>query len=230
MAYGGRSVAVVGAGSSAIDLAVLLREAGADVTMVSRKQGVAFAPDEPLRRPLWECVMRPMSGIGAGWRNRACTDLPGLYRYLPEDVRLRTVEEFLKPAGGWFMKPRWQGTRHLSGVTLVRAEREGGQARLSLVSEAGQARTLHVDHVIAATGFVSDVRRIPFLSTEIVDELTLVANTPYLSPNFESSVPGLYFVGPISASTFGPVMRFSMGAGFTAKRLSKHLARQATLA
>jgi lysine/ornithine N-monooxygenase len=223
----GRRVAVVGAGSSAIDLAVLLRDAGADVVLVARKQGLEFAPDEPVHRSFLAQLMRPMSGIGAGWRNRACTDLPGLYRYLPENMRLRTVEEFLRPAGGWFMKSRWQGISHLLGVTLVRAEREGASVRLSLASDTKETHTLRADHVVAATGFVPDVRKITFLSREIADDLKLVAGTPYLSANFESSVRRLYFVGPIAASTFGPVMRFSMGAKFTAKRLSRHLARHA---
>ena len=45
-----------------------------------------------------------------------------------------------------------------------------------------------------------------------------------LSANFESSVPSLYFVGLASANTFGPVMRFTLGAGYTARRLAWHLA------
>ena len=33
---------------------------------------------------------------------------------------------------------------------------------------------------------------------------------------FESSVRGLYFVGPMSAMSFGPLFRFVVGAEFTA--------------
>ena len=33
-----------------------------------------------------------------------------------------------------------------------------------------------------------------------------------LTPAFESTVPGLYFIGAASAPTFGPVMRFMFGA------------------
>jgi hypothetical protein len=46
-----------------------------------------------------------------------------------------------------------------------------------------------------------------------------------LSSSFESSVPGLYFVGLAANNTFGPLMRFAYGAGFTAERVSKALAR-----
>jgi hypothetical protein len=46
-----------------------------------------------------------------------------------------------------------------------------------------------------------------------------VAETPVLSSRFESSVPGLFFVGALSANTFGPLTRFAFGAGFAAERL-----------
>jgi hypothetical protein len=42
-----------------------------------------------------------------------------------------------------------------------------------------------------------------------------------LSSMFESSVPGLYFVGLAAANTFGPLMRFAFGARFAAERISK---------
>jgi hypothetical protein len=37
-------------------------------------------------------------------------------------------------------------------------------------------------------------------------------------------VPGLHFVGPASAMSFGPLFRFVVGADYTARRLSAHLA------
>jgi hypothetical protein len=46
-----------------------------------------------------------------------------------------------------------------------------------------------------------------------------------LSSTFESSVPGLYFVGIAAANSFGPVMRFAFGAGFAAKRLTQAMAQ-----
>jgi hypothetical protein len=52
-----------------------------------------------------------------------------------------------------------------------------------------------------------------------------VNGTPILSSNFESSIPGLYFVGIAAANSFGPVMRFAFGAGFSAKRLTQTVLR-----
>jgi hypothetical protein len=69
--------------------------------------------------------------------------------------------------------------------------------------------------------------RLQFLSPEIRRELTLTQSSPALSREFESSLPGLYFVGLPAAHTFGPVMRFAFGARFAAERVSKALVRAA---
>jgi len=50
-----------------------------------------------------------------------------------------------------------------------------------------------------------------------------VGGLPKLSANFESTVPGLYFLGPLSANCFGPAMRFVLGTRFTATKLGRHL-------
>jgi hypothetical protein len=50
-----------------------------------------------------------------------------------------------------------------------------------------------------------------------------------LSPTFQSSVPGLYFVGAAAANSFGPVLRFAYGAGFTARHLTRHLQKSVRL-
>jgi hypothetical protein len=85
-------------------------------------------------------------------------------------------------------------------------------------------RTLETDHVIAGTGYKVDLRRLAFLSPELRARIRSVEQTPVLSSAFESSIPGLYFVGAASANSFGPLARFAFGAGFTARRLSRLLA------
>jgi len=222
-----KDVAVIGGGSSAIDLAVLLHEAGARATLVARKPELEFGLDEPLDRPLIQKLHRPMSGIGPGWKNRACTDLPWAFRYLPDQIRVSTVREFLGPAAGWFMKTRAEPVAKLLGHEVLYAREANGRLELRLGARDGSSRALVVDHAIAATGYRQDVRLLPFLDAEVTAGLDTLAGTPRLSSNFESSVPGLYFIGPIAANTFGPVMRFSIGAGFTSRRLSRHLAHVA---
>jgi hypothetical protein len=88
---------------------------------------------------------------------------------------------------------------------------------------------LATEHVIAATGYRADIRRLPFLSAGIISQLKLFNNVPKLSSHFESSVPGLLFVGPAAVDSFGPVLRFACGAKFTASRLSNYLARTSRL-
>jgi hypothetical protein len=63
------------------------------------------------------------------------------------------------------------------------------------------------------------------LNADLVKRIAKIDNAPVLSSNFETSVPGLYFVGLAAANSFGPMLRFVFGAGFTSRRLSKHLVR-----
>ena len=88
---------------------------------------------------------------------------------------------------------------------------------------------IETEHVIAATGYRADIRRLPFLSAGIKSQLKLFNNVPELSSHFESSVPGLLFVGSVAVGSFGPVLRFACGAKFTARRVSNYLARTSRL-
>jgi hypothetical protein len=81
------------------------------------------------------------------------------------------------------------------------------------------------DHVITATGYKVNVGRLNFLSRDLRTKLQTVGDTPKLTSNFESSVPGLYFVGLAAANSFGPVMRFMFGAGFAARTVTAALAK-----
>jgi thioredoxin reductase len=105
---------------------------------------------------------------------------------------------------------------------------EGDRVRLQLRNVDGQSSQLVVDHIIAATGYQVDVHRLMLLDESLRNRIETVQNTPILSANFESSVPGLYFVGPAAANSFGPVQRFAVGAGFAASRLSRHLGSKRT--
>jgi hypothetical protein len=45
-----------------------------------------------------------------------------------------------------------------------------------------------------------------------------------LDPSYQSSIPGLHFVGAPAAWSFGPLMRFVAGTGFAARALSRGIA------
>ena len=85
----------------------------------------------------------------------------------------------------------------------------------------GTEREVVTEHVIAATGYKVDLERLSFLSPELRSKIKAVNHTPVLSSSFESSIPGLYFVGVAAANSFGPVMRFAFGAGFAASTLMR---------
>jgi hypothetical protein len=89
--------------------------------------------------------------------------------------------------------------------------------------DQSEARTRY-DHVIAATGYKVALSRLQFLDSALRSQIHDVAETPILNRHFESSVPGLHFVGLAAANSFGPVQRFAFGAGFAARRVSRYLA------
>jgi hypothetical protein len=123
------------------------------------------------------------------------------------------------------MKERFAGrVPALFGYDIQNADVAHGQVRLVLAGSRGTKEQMS-DHVIAATGYRVDLRRLKFLSAEIVAQLRSVRHAPVLSASFESSIPGLYFVGVTAMDEFGPMMRFACGAEWTAKRLSRTFAR-----
>jgi thioredoxin reductase len=225
--FKGRSVAVLGAGSSAIDIAGLLHEVGADVQLVARATSLKFhtAPQPGKRRSWWQRMRHPDSGLGPGMRSRFFSDGAAMFHYLPEGLRVDLVRKTLGPSAGWFMKDKVMGRVPLVlGYNAERAEIENGKVRIQLRGADGSERQIVTEHVIAATGYKPDINRLGFLSTEIRSQLKTVNRAPALSSTFESSVPGLYFVGVAAANSFGPVMRFAFGAGFAAKRVTQTMA------
>jgi hypothetical protein len=113
-------------------------------------------------------------------------------------------------------------------MTPERAEVVDGKVRLTLRSADGSLREVFADHIITGTGYKVDIEKLQFLSAEIRRNITVVQSAPVLSSDFESSVPGLYFVGLAAANTFGPVLRFAFGAGFAARRVNRALVRSAS--
>lgn len=223
--FRGRSVTVIGAGASALDTAMLLHEAGAKVQLVARRSVIAFHDKSPDERPLLDRIRRPRTGIGPGWRLAFYNYAPGLYRRLPEEFRLRRAKRELGPAPGWFVRDRVEGRFpfHLD-FTVKAATARGDRAALVIADGDGNERELVQDHVIAATGYQADIDRVTPLAPVLRSAIRRSGLAPLLSSNFESSVPGLYFVGPIATNSFGPVMRFACGSDWVAPRIARHMA------
>jgi hypothetical protein len=229
--FRGRGVVVIGAGSSAIDLAGLLYEAGADVQLVARVKRLAFHEKMPMDKPrsLWQQARSPLSPLGPGLRSRLFSTAPGLFHHLPEYYRLQIARTFLGPAGGWFAKEKLVGKVPLVlGFSPVHAEILDSRICLHLRADDGMERKIRAEHIIVATGYKVDLRRLTFLSPVLRDNISTVGGAPILSSTFESSLRGLYFVGLAATNSFGPVMRFACGAGYTARRLTHVVASLAS--
>lgn len=80
------------------------------------------------------------------------------------------------------------------------------------------------DAIIAATGYRYHLRDLPFMDGALRQKIRQYRNLPVVSPRFESSVPGLYFLGAMTEPFFGPSMKFMIGARYSAAVVSRALA------
>jgi thioredoxin reductase len=225
LGFKGRKIAVIGAGASAVDLAGLLQEAGADTHLIARRPAIAFHEPSTEPRPITQRLLMPRSGLGLGWRSRLCTDAPLLFHSMPSRLRTRAVQRHLGPAPGWFAKGRFVGrvTSHL-GTRMKQVGIRGNSVSLNFTQQDGCDSEFEFDHVICATGYKVSLQRLGFIHQALRTQMATVEGVPKLDRNFQSVVPGLYFVGLASSNSFGPLCRFAYGAKFTSKRLSRHLA------
>jgi hypothetical protein len=151
--------------------------------------------------------------------------VPMLPYYLPTDRRVRLTRTYLGPMGTWWLRDRVEGkVPMLKQTSILAATAKCGKVYLRVQAANGEEREIQTDHVIAGTGYEADVERLPFLSRALAAELRRVERAPALSRHFESSVPGLYFVGLASAFSFGPLFRFVAGAAYATPKVARHLA------
>ena len=81
--------------------------------------------------------------------------------------------------------------------------------------------TKEVDHLLLATGYRIDLARYAFLAPELVGRVRTRGGSPVLAAGFESSVPGLHFLGAPAARSFGPVLHFVCGTWAPARGLTR---------
>lgn len=228
--FTGKKLLILGAGSSAVDMAVIAQDAGVDVSLLARAPLIRYHTQPDPDDLSWlKAITNPSSGIGPGWRSFVCSNAPRLFRRLPEAMRLRATKRHLGPAPGWFMQGKLKAETYL-GHTVEKAAVHGEGILLKALSADGARREIFADHVIAATGYVPDLRRIPFLDGTLREQIDHVVHTPKLSDHFETSVPGLYAMGSLAANTFGPLMRFMVGAEYAAPRVAARLLKTAAKA
>ena len=230
-AFAGQDVAVIGAGQSALEAAALLHEAGARPRLLVREQEIIWHTRLLHDRTLWRRLRSPVSKMGTGPTAWALSRFPGLPHRMPDAWRTQFVKTALPAQGAWWLRERVENVVPVDyRTTVAAAGLSGGRVALSLKIAGGGTRQLDVDHVIAGTGYGVNVDRLEFIAPDLRAAIARTESAPLLNSVFESTVPGLHFVGPLSAMSFGPLFRFVVGAEFTAQTVSNHLASRSARA
>lgn len=220
--FRGRRVAIVGSGSSALETAALLHEAGGEVRLIVR------CPDSPI----WGTKPLPLTPLVRLRENKLCEgwkcplwNSPTAFRQLPQSMRATKARTVLGPLGGWWLRPRVEGVIEILGKTHVRAAEPSGNG-VRLLLDGPTRSSLEVDHVIAGTGFRVDIARLAYLPEELRTRIATFSGYPVLTRAGESTVPGLYFVGAPAAFGLGPSMRFIAGTHNVSAQLARSAARR----
>jgi FAD-dependent urate hydroxylase len=213
-----KRVVVIGAGQSALESAALLHEAGADVEVLVRAPFVRW-----LWRHKWFHTFKPVArmlyapaDVGQAGLSQLVAR-PHLFRRIPRSVQDRWGKRAIRPAGAAWLNPRCQPIRITTSRVVTSAVPQGDKLFLTL--NDGTERS--VDHALLATGFRVDIAHYPFLSKPLLKSIETINGHPKLKNGFESSVPGLHFLGAPAAWSFGPLMRFVAGADFASRNLTR---------
>jgi thioredoxin reductase len=227
--FAGKDVVVIGGGSSALETAVLLHEHGARVRVVARSDApFSLRGPREWERRLIDRIRVPVSSLGHGRENWVLQHVPWLMHYFPAKKRLRFTSRHLGPHSAWWLRDRAEGKFPIYTYTsLVGARMQDGRIVLTVNEHGVGEHTIATDSVVAGTGYEVDLSRVPFMSPKLVCDIRLWERMPRLSRHFESSVKGLYFIGPIAAESFGPLVRFIAGTEYTVGVVAPHLARRA---
>jgi len=224
--FKGKRVVVLGAGQSALQAAALLHESDADVHLYVRGWGVYFGGKMPARRPIKHRILYSNTVLGPGLENWVLQHIPMLMHHLSDEKRVPFTRKHLGPAGAWWLKDRVEGLIPVHPFFQLREARaEGDGVQLLFTGRDGEERIVHADYVVAGTGYDANLDRLAFIEPALREQMERVAGAPRLSRHFEASVPGLYFVGPASAFSFGPLFRFVAGASYATPVVARHLTR-----
>jgi FAD-dependent urate hydroxylase len=219
-----REVVVIGAGQSALELAGLMHENGAKVTVLARHGVFWNSASDESARTLLRRLRSPEGGLGDGWKLWAYANLPDLFHLLPADIRVSKAFTVLGPAGADWLRDRVNGQLPiLAGHVVEWAKPANGTVRLGGSEVGGSSFELTADHLIAATGYRVDLNRLTFLARTLRAELRTIGAGPAVGRDYQSSVAGLYFVGAAAAASLGPVSRFVYGSHHAATTVARRL-------
>jgi thioredoxin reductase len=201
-----KDVIVIGSGQSAWEASALLHEANSNVQLIYRKEHPVYGGSKS-----GEVILRFIGNI--------FYKLPQMLKKKLWNIASETV-----PIAR-FLRPYVEGkVFEISGTKVESVIAHNEKVHLKLSN--GEEKI--ADHVIVASGFKINLDKVPFiydLKNQIIREEGQV-QFPKLNQNFESSIKGLYFAGPLSSHSHGPTFRFILGLGKTAITIIGSIARK----
>jgi hypothetical protein len=221
--FRGKSVAIIGAGQSALESAALMHEGGVEVEVLARQPQVHYLHGDGLIDGLGKFapLFYAPTDVGPIGISRLVAT-PEVFRRFPRPIFDVIAARAIRPAGASWLKPRLPNVPITPGAVVKNAVPNQGKLDLEL-SDGTRRR---VDHLLFATGYDVDIRRYPFLDKTLADQVRCADGYPILKRGLESSVPRLHFLGAPAARSYGPVMRFVAGSWFSSKAVAKTVAAQ----
>ena len=215
-----KRVVVIGAGQSALECAALLYEAGGDVEVITRIPVLRWIGQHPRLHnlgPISSLLYSPYDVGPAGISRLVAA--PNVMKRIPLKLRDRIRTRAVRPAGAKWLPARLENVKITTGTSVTFAYLERGQVRLRL--DDGSER--NIDHVVLGTGYSVDIARYGFWSPQLLQSIATIDGYPVLRAGFESSVPGLHFVGAAAARCYGPLLYFVAGTDFASRQLTSRI-------
>jgi thioredoxin reductase len=217
-ALDGQRVVVMGTGQSALETAAISHEAGASVQIVGRSPQINWlAPVPPPGTPEPGLRRKPPTDVGGfatGWLAAA----PDAYHALPRRAKRWVQAGCLRPAGAHVLRARLAGVPMMLGRRVDKISASGDHAaEVSL----DNGTVITADRVLLGTGYRVDALRFGLLSADLAARLEQESGAPVLRSGFESSIPGLHFLGAAAVQSFGPINRFVTGTWYAGPALRR---------
>ena len=197
---------IIGGRQSAFEWAALLQEAGAGEIHVAHRHDTPEFVDAD-----WSWVNAVVDRIAdhPGWfRNLSAAEKEKVNHQLWSEGRLK-VEPWLWPRvnkDNVYIRPNTTVTQCDMSKT--------GQLTATLNNE----ERLEIDHIILATGYQVDMKRVPFLAKGgMLKDLKIKNGFPVLDEAFQSNIPGLYITSLPATQDFGPFFGFTISVRTSAK-------------
>jgi len=167
-------------------------------------------------------VLRPPSAlgpIGVNW----IVQIPELFRALPELAKPVIFARAARPAAAAWLRDQVNGVVYSLEESIDSVTIHGDKLQLAL---AGGGRR-EVDHLILGSGYDVNLSTYRFLGPELTCGIGLRNNQPDLNSGFESSVPGLHFIGYASMQSFGPLLHSVAGTAYAGKMIARAIKKAA---